>query len=489
MNQWVSDEPARSYHGIVRWAALLLLLPAAAAQDLTRLEGRSLNPPDADLLRSLSLAIPSLPIPRALSNAYQSAWARNDFPAIWRYSTRIALIAKGKPWNDRMEVISSYNLLLDRRIIEPGDPLEVTLQPLFTLGRAARCSCRARLSFHGRELASASLDNFPTITHQVPTASLPDGDYAVEYSLGYFTAHRVFTVRRGLRARLAALGGAGFSLPNSTAQWAKSWVERAMREYYASNLERAHPALSLVPELLPGLAYLHDPDGALDALATAEKLLDGQQVTGSLHLAYRSTLDHTLQPFRVYVPRHAAAEKWPVVVVLHGTPGDEGTYFVDDALTTLAERRGYLVVSPAARGPMGNYTDDSERDVLDVLALALQTWPADPHRVFLTGHSAGGLGGWLIAFKYPNRFAGLAAVATAGMPPPALLQAAPGLPVLVIQGGRDILIPNAYTQKALAAPRSILKNFQYLEFPTDDHFSLVSASLEAVFDFFDRLPP
>jgi hypothetical protein len=131
-----------------------------------------------------------------LSVAYQAAWARNDFPAIWRYSMRIALIAKGKPWNDRMEVISSYQLQLDHRIIEPGDPLTVTLLPLFTLGRAARCSCRARLTFQGHELASESLANFPTITRQVPTASLRDGDYAVEYSLGYFTYARVFTVRR-----------------------------------------------------------------------------------------------------------------------------------------------------------------------------------------------------------------------------------------------------------------------------------------------------
>jgi hypothetical protein len=49
--------------------------------------------------------------------------------------------------------------------------------------------------------------------------------------------------------------------------------------------------------------------------------------TGDMRLAYRSAVDGTLQPFRVYVPKSYDAKKpTPLIVALHGATGDESTY-------------------------------------------------------------------------------------------------------------------------------------------------------------------
>ncbi len=222
--------------------------------------------------------------------------------------------------------------------------------------------------------------------------------------------------------------------------------------------------------------------------------------TGDLRQAYRSTIDGTLQPYRVYVPQTLEAERtYPLLVVLHGHHGDENTYFdkyVDRATGTrtllrLAEERGYFVVAPRGRGPGSRYTNEAEQDVLDVIDRVTALYPINERQIFLSGHSSGGIGTWKIGFRFAQRFAALAAVGSAFRHQPAELSRLPlqenaSKPLLYVQGRQDRLATNGYARNLVSFLGPQLQNFVYKEFP-DGHNSLGTTSLPTVFDFFDSV--
>lgn len=84
---------------------------------------------------------------------------------------------------------------------------------------------------------------------------------------------------------------------------------------------------------------------------------------------------------------------------------------------------------------------DSLREFLDT---ALERYPIDPKRVIVTGFSQGGMMGYELALREPERFAGLAALSSWFPPQLAeLMPKAPGhqdFPVLVVHGTKDSMI-------------------------------------------------
>lgn len=67
------------------------------------------------------------------------------------------------------------------------------------------------------------------------------------------------------------------------------------------------------------------------------------------------------------------------------------------------------IVAATNRRPYGYDWEDWGRiDTLEVLALAKKTYPHDPARVSLTGHSMGGHGTWYIGAHYPDLFGAIA---------------------------------------------------------------------------------
>src|SRR5205823_3123731 len=74
---------------------------------------------------------------------------------------------------------------------------------------------------------------------------------------------------------------------------------------------------------------------------------------GDMHRAYRSNVDKSLQPYRLFIPSTYDGKKaFPLVVALHGMGGDENSMFdayqKDGAnvVKAEAEKRGYIVVAP-----------------------------------------------------------------------------------------------------------------------------------------------
>jgi hypothetical protein len=113
------------------------------------------------------------------------------------------------------------------------------------------------------------------------------------------------------------------------------------------------------------------------------------------------------QSYGIYIPDESGPHG--LQLALHGCnanhsslvdlPGFQGR-FGDDL--------NRIVVVPLGRGPVGYYSDISERDVLDVLADVHATYEIDTDRVFSGGYSMGGYGAYRFAQLYPHLFAGMA---------------------------------------------------------------------------------
>jgi predicted esterase len=160
-----------------------------------------------------------------------------------------------------------------------------------------------------------------------------------------------------------------------------------------------------------------------------------------LHLSYRSGIDQSQQPYRLYVPSaYDERQALPLVLALHGTGGDENTLFdgyPGGALQRAGEKLGVFVASP--RGGSGGPTEFrglGEYDVLAVLHDIQQRYRVDATRIYLTGHSMGGTGSAYLALHHPDRFAA-AAPLSAAYSFPWLARNARQVPFLWIGGASD----------------------------------------------------
>lgn len=196
----------------------------------------------------------------------------------------------------------------------------------------------------------------------------------------------------------------------------------------------------------------------------------------------------------------------PLIVALHGLGGDSN-FIVRGRLVDLAEEGGYIVVGPMGYNVGGwygspvvvfggrpiepaNLTELSEKDVMNVLAIARKEFNVDPNRTYLMGHSMGGAGTLFLGQKYAGEWAALAAIAPAAF----MMQAkqkdilAPiqkaGLPLIITQGDQDPAVPVANTRTWAAAMAEMKLEHQYLEMPGRDHGNIIDDGMPDIFRLF-----
>jgi predicted esterase len=196
----------------------------------------------------------------------------------------------------------------------------------------------------------------------------------------------------------------------------------------------------------------------------------------------------------------------PLIVALHGMGGDSN-FIVRDRLVDLAEEGGYVVVGPMGYSVSGwygspviamgnqpvtppNLTALSEKDVMNVLDIALKEFTIDPDRVYLMGHSMGGAGAIFLGQKYASRWAALGSIAPAAfmMQPNQKDILAPiqkaRVPVILTQGEKDPVVPATNTRTWAEALRGMGIEHEYLEMPDRDHGNIIADGMPAIFKFF-----
>jgi predicted peptidase len=202
--------------------------------------------------------------------------------------------------------------------------------------------------------------------------------------------------------------------------------------------------------------------------------------------------------YQVYVPRdYTSDRRWPVILSLHGG-GEYGSDGIRQTAGGLAhairrrpERFPAIVVFPQspADGTPGWHLDGG-RAALAALDRTAGEFSVDPSRVYLTGLSAGGNGGWVLALRDPNRFAAALIICgwvsefrgrTSGVLYPAVALAGTGdlfsavaqkvksLPIWLVHGDADSVVSVDESRRMSAALEAAGADVRYTELPGVDH--------------------
>ena len=208
----------------------------------------------------------------------------------------------------------------------------------------------------------------------------------------------------------------------------------------------------------------------------------------------------------------------PIVLFLHGAGANESTYLdmADGLLGKLAEKHGYIVVSPLGFTPLGAYGNPlrlpavfgeseaaaaqraavtperrrelalSELEVITALELVTEEYGADRSRTFLAGHSMGSGGAWHLAARYPERWRAVAPMSGPFIDKETYpFDRIRDLPIFMTEGTGAT--PSLAGSRALAEfMRAGGFDFEYLEVD-GNHGSMVPMVWPAIFEFFDRV--
>src|ERR1041385_5026951 len=271
-------------------------------------------------------------------------------------------VMRGVSWTPENECTAGLQGRLDHAIVDPGKPVLVTLTPLYSCQPGVKLTAAVFLTSRReggseKSLAPAMTFDASALPYNAKLALPADaaGDYAVEVRLG---------TTKTLPVHIEALGGPAQRLRDRVAKTAKKSPALPTAEYALTLYERADKG-----EVNPAMVKLADEfakaNEILDAIDAGRDPFAGKQ--GDFHKAYRSNVDQTLQPYRVFVPTgYSASKPSGLVVALHGMGGDENSMF-DSYNATIkreAERVGLIVACPKGRDSASMYRASAEQDVL-----------------------------------------------------------------------------------------------------------------------------
>lgn len=139
----------------------------------------------------------------------------------------------------------------------------------------------------------------------------------------------------------------------------------------------------------------------------------------------------------------------PLILALHYA-GHGTLYYGEFILQGLIEP-AFRELEPIIVAPDCPASDwiqpESEQLILDLLDAIQEQFNIDPERILITGYSLGGWGSWYYAGKYPGRFS--AAIVMAGRPPDEFLEIDWRIPLMVIHGRKDEVVPLLATKNAV----------------------------------------
>ncbi len=265
------------------------------------------------------------------------------------------------------------------------------------------------------------------------------------------------------------------------------------------------------------------------ARAEAERLVAGEDPykdrVGVFTKAYRSSVDDTLEPYGLYVPKsYDPGKAYPLLVSLHGAtsnyllnrrrafglgnqPGESDYDAIRNDVTY--PDVDFIVATPYGRGEVAGYAGIAEGDVLRVMDDVARAYNVDPDRVHLTGLSMGGGGTWQIGLRYPDRFASITPVCavahlamfprSAAMPSldkelaeltsaMAVAENAVNQQVFIFHGDEDPAVPVEQSRKMVEIYKGLGwldKSVRYFELPGVHHFAWDFSYRDA--SLFDRI--
>jgi predicted esterase len=434
--------------------------------------------------------------------AQQESQAGRFGEALRQYAHAGAIL-RNAPWTAALEFASSLEVRVDHFMLDPGKPATLSLSALYPTGTTGSEKLIASVFLAAvgqvgppeRALAQGALlepMRIPFATRITMPETEP-GNYNLEVRLtlpdggapadpgGVFTKRLPVHIEnlsgaaQKLRVRLARISHSNSpALPS--AQYALQFYERVDRGQEGL---RGYGRYPFREELERASALLDDLEAGRDPFG-------GKR--GDFHRAYRSAVDQTLQPYRLFVPEgYDASRTAPLLIALHGSGGDENDFFdryVEAPLKPEAQRVGFIVACPKGREANSGYRGPAEQDVFDVLAEAERDYRIDPARIYVMGHSMGAFAAWRLAVEHPGRFAALGLIAGGGEPKD--MVKIRHIPQYVVHGANDQTVPVAESRAMVEAGRKAGAPMVYVEVPGAGHYEAAVGQFKPMLEFFAR---
>ena len=448
----------------------------------------------------------------ALRKRGEEAFKRGDIPAIIEVLGEAQAVAAGKKWDERQKFIASLTLETDRLVVEPNQVLQMSLTRMFPASIEKAFASAPTVTFQivageagsrsGEAQSAPQLTQPLTIAERLTIAEtsnnaarkllLPDGAYDVVARIEA-GGQNIAEIKRQVYA-ISNFSDSIAQMSNTIASIKKSSDTKV--KAIATLIATPEFQLQRLSQLIRTRGEVElNPNEEIDRIeAELSAIAKGQnpfaRERGEVERAYQAP-DGKLFPYRVYVPRsYDGASAMPLVVMLHGPLGDERYYFsglFDPAVIKgEADRRGYILVGVNGRGRFGL----SQEDVFEVINAVTRDYKIDASRIYLTGHSMGGFGTWVVASSKPELFAAIAPVS--GGPPAqgealtALLAKLKGTATMVVHGAQDGIAPVQGSRTMAAAAEKAGLKVSYLEVPDGDYLSVVASTFPAIMDFFEK---
>jgi poly(3-hydroxybutyrate) depolymerase len=461
-----------------------------------------------------------------------------------RKLTHAQAIVTGKTWDAKDEFLWSLALRPQRLVVEQSRPMTLELAQVYSAAYQPATPVKLQLSLYStgaesklvrqlaaydipaRDLVAEPLRIRPDLTGTPDgsyrlTAEIMEGDSAlVRLVQTIGVADGIESRQSDVERRLAKIQG------HESAKKSVLWpfdmariVNDGIRKLETNDFgltEAGTQTFDFAKELAESAEILKALEAGKDPLVRAK---------GDRERHYWFEEAGEIMPYRVYVPSKWDGKKQlPLMFVLHGNTRDHNFYFDRDGgiLAKLAEKSGFIVATTMGYRPNAGYNSNalaslgaptaapantaagggrggfganpaqrrqgelSEKDAMNTLDLIVKEFNPDPSRIYLFGHSAGGTGGWYIASKYADKFAGIALSAFGTQPQAVPWDKLKGLPILVIIGSKDA--PRTVETARTMAKAVKEKGFetQFLEIPEATHDTIVGLALPTVYEFFTK---
>ncbi len=236
-------------------------------------------------------------------------------------------------------------------------------------------------------------------------------------------------------------------------------------------------------------------------------------VASSSHQSHTfiSSIDGSVQYYGVAPQKENAGPGQSLFLSVHGA----GVEAIGQARAYKPKDWGTLVTPTNRRPRRFNWEDWGMKDALEVLEIAQKKYSPDPDKIYLTGHSMGGHGTWILGATYPDKWAAIAPCA--GYPILAEYGSADGtIPtesenrveqlllrtsnpsnvialaenykshgVYIFHGDADRVVPVTYARQMRSVLSEFHPDFSYYEYPGGSHwFGNESVDWDPLFDYF-----
>jgi poly(3-hydroxybutyrate) depolymerase len=452
----------------------------------------------------------------AIDAEIAAANRRGNLAEVRRLMARGTTRLNGEAWTGELDYANSIVLRTETVIADSSKPYAVRVEQLYNpaIELTGSLTAHARLQkpraqaaagaqpppaeivkdFGAAEGVSRDLRESP-YRLALDVAAVPDGTYELTVEvmsegrpLG--TATLGVNLRKGLDRTVADLEAAASRAPEKLRADILFPVDR-MRTVNRGAIEMR----TFNPE--------RDFANALEIAAAAKAGRDPfAGKTGDFKRHYLLETANEIMPYRMYVPKgYDGARAYPLIIALHGLGGTEDSFFTgyDRSFPPLVEQHGYILAAPLGYRVDGGYgwgvgnppadagtrrsQQASEEDVMQVLQRVREHYKIDPNRIYLMGHSLGGIGTWKVAPKFPDIWAAIAPIAGSGNPDS--LARIRHVPQIVVHGDDDRTVNVRGSRAMVAKMKELGIEHRYIEVPGGSHGGVVAPNLDAILSFFD----